>query len=473
MTIMPWLLFSNKRIPAFEAAHNPLSASNTFHCYCVGWTNSEHAAIFDVDRGFSSSGRLASSLENNTISIEGSRLQVITSGRNVTPLYWACDRANSVFVIGTDLPTVTAAWLNLTDTKPNVHGLAEIQLNGNSCVENIGRLEHNCRLQVDLSSGELTIERIAGTDNLIAQSSRLCDAMEAGEAQIKALRLAIENRLGDGREVGVLVSGGVDSSLVAALIAEQTSEMTAFSIGTDFGDEFDDASQLTEALNKPLHKIMIGEEHILDALAPTIRAFGHADAEAVEIGVAITAFCRKAAGNRLIFTGYGSDLINSGLAVDSGVADDVRANIHKVVDKTRYSSELTNVAARAFGCDLAHPYWDPMVMRIALDTCPSVKTALGREKGHLRMAAQRLLPKEVAWRKKTAIHHGNGLAARLSGLIDSKTSRLSSANHVYVAMLIEQINDAISSPFAPMAPAVIFERAIHKISRSETLLALK
>ncbi|KAF3996236.1 asparagine synthase C-terminal domain-containing protein [Glaciimonas immobilis] len=361
----------------------------------------------------------------------------------------------------------------MTGAELTVYENTGIQHNGNSCVENISRLQHNCRLRVDVSLGKLTIERIVGVDNFIVQSSRLCDPIEAGEIQINALRMAIKNRLAEGREIGVLVSGGVDSSLVAALIAEQTSEMTAFSIGTDFGDEFDDASQLTEALNKPLIKIMFCEEDILNALAPTIRAFGHADREAVEVGVAITAFCRKAAGNRLIFTGYGSDLINSGLTVDSGIAEDIREKIHKVVDKTRYSSELTNVAALACGCDLAHPYWDPMVIRIALDTCPSVKTALGREKGHLRMAAQRLLPKEIAWRKKTAIHHGNGLAAQLSGLIDSKTSRLSSSNQVYGAILIELINDAIISPFSPMAPSVIFERAIHKVSRNEKFLAVK
>ncbi|MBB5202608.1 hypothetical protein HNR39_004477 [Glaciimonas immobilis] len=106
---MPWLLFSNKSIPKFEATQIPLSASKVFHCYCMGWTDSEHATIFDVDRGISRSVCLNSNFENNTIIITESHLQAITSGRNVTPVYWACDRANSIFVIGTDLPTVTAA----------------------------------------------------------------------------------------------------------------------------------------------------------------------------------------------------------------------------------------------------------------------------------------------------------------------------------------------------------------------------
>ncbi|WP_413770058.1 asparagine synthase-related protein, partial [Vibrio vulnificus] len=101
----------------------------------------------------------------------------------------------------------------------------------------------------------------------------------------------------------------------------------AFSIGTPWGDEFDDAQQLADALGRPLNRVELDPQSILLALPQTIRAFGHPQAQAVEIGVAITAFCRQLEEGRMIFTGYGSDLINSGMATGDGLADDIRHSI--------------------------------------------------------------------------------------------------------------------------------------------------
>ncbi len=110
------------------------------------------------------------------------------------------------------------------------------------------------------------------------------------------------------------------------------------------------------------------------------------------------------------------------------------------------------------------PYWDLPVLRTALDTCPSVKTIRNREKGHLRLAAEQWLPTEAAWRKKTAIHHGNGLGSALAQLIDATTGQSDSAAMLYRQILIVQLEQAMRTPLVPLPAEEILDRSLQSIA---------
>jgi len=262
----------------------------------------------------------------------------------------------------------------------------------------------------------------------------------------------------------VLVSGGVDSGLVAALLAAQCPSSEAFSIGTPWGNEFDDAQQLADALGFTLKRIELDPQSILLALPQTIRAFGHTQAQAIEIGVAITAFCRQLEEGRLIFTGYGSDLINSGLATGDGLAKDIQSSIALEVNKTRYSSELTGIAAQACGSELAHPYWDLPVLRTALDTCPSVKTIRDREKGHLRLAAEQWLPAEAALAQENRHPPWQRTEFSAGSAHRYHDRRSDSAARLYQQILIVQLEQAIRTPLVPLPAEEILDCSLQLIA---------
>lgn len=459
MTVQPWLLFSSRPLEPFEGASLPLPAS-TFHCYASAWSIPAPGTQTD------SQGRPCTRLSvggDNLIDVQDDRLTVTTSSRNLTPLYWSADHHGN-FILSTDLLIAASAWMSLTDCQLGVREEAGVHLDDRSSIHGISRLLHSSRLEVLLHGNQVRIGRDAMQDNLAQQNARYNDALLAGQAQIDALQQSIASHLQRPAKVAALVSGGVDSGLVAALLAAQCPNFEAFSIGTPWGDEFDDAQQLADALGCPLNRVELDPQSILLALPQTIRAFGHPQAQAVEIGVAITAFCRQLEEGRMIFTGYGSDLINSGMATGDGLADDIRHSIAVEVNKTRYSSELTEIAARACGSELVHPYWDLPVLRTALDTCPSVKTTRGREKGHLRLAAEQWLPSEVAWRKKTAIHHGNGLGTALSQLIDDTTHQPASAPALYRQILATQLDQAVRAPLTPLGANEALDRSLHSLA---------
>jgi asparagine synthase (glutamine-hydrolysing) len=93
-----------------------------------------------------------------------------------------------------------------------------------------------------------------------------------------ALRLAVERRMVADVPVGVLLSGGLDSSFIVALLAESGQRgLTTFSIGFEAaageeGDEFQYSDLIAKQFDTVHHQIRIGRERFLPAVARTVSA---------------------------------------------------------------------------------------------------------------------------------------------------------------------------------------------------------
>jgi asparagine synthase (glutamine-hydrolysing) len=93
-----------------------------------------------------------------------------------------------------------------------------------------------------------------------------------------ALRTAVRRRLVADVPVGVLLSGGLDSSLIVGLLAEEGQrDLATFSIGFESaggeaGDEFRWSDQVVERFATDHHKLRIPTGQVLDAVEPTVSA---------------------------------------------------------------------------------------------------------------------------------------------------------------------------------------------------------
>ena len=98
------------------------------------------------------------------------------------------------------------------------------------------------------------------------------------EALLGALRTAVERRMVSDVPVGVLLSGGIDSSLVVALLAEQgQTGLATFSIGFESaggesGDEFEYSSLVAERFGTDHHRIPIDDSRLLPGIDATVAA---------------------------------------------------------------------------------------------------------------------------------------------------------------------------------------------------------
>ena len=98
------------------------------------------------------------------------------------------------------------------------------------------------------------------------------------DAVLEALRTAVERRMVADVPVGVLLSGGVDSSIIVGLLAEMGQpDLKTFSIGFESvggieGDEFEFSDIIAEHYGTDHHRFCISNDHMLPALEGAISA---------------------------------------------------------------------------------------------------------------------------------------------------------------------------------------------------------
>lgn len=106
----------------------------------------------------------------------------------------------------------------------------------------------------------------------------LWSARDWQDALMDGLRTAVERRMVADVSVGVLLSGGIDSSIVVALLAEQGQHgLSTFSIGFDSvgdesGDEFFYSDLIAKTFDTDHHRIHIDSSRLLPAVPKTIAA---------------------------------------------------------------------------------------------------------------------------------------------------------------------------------------------------------
>jgi asparagine synthetase B (glutamine-hydrolysing) len=293
------------------------------------------------------------------------------------------------------------------------------------------------------------------------------DPSAAGEAQIQALSAEIgriEATTPEGTGYATLLSGGIDSGTVTYLAAEAGLSVTPYSVGTPWGDELDDAAELCAELGIGLTPVQLTEDQIIASIPEAIRWLGVADPEVVEVALTATSVQRLSAipADKVLLTGYGSDLINAGLYHPYDHPDELIEQCLTAVDRTRRSNELSNRMPLAYGTATHHPFWSEPVMRVALETAPECKVREGREKFHLRVAMGTRLPEPIAWRKKIAVHHGGGLQQGVMRRLEKETGS-PHRERLYLACFAELLDRAAEGELEPTDPWSVLEAAVRRV----------
>jgi asparagine synthase (glutamine-hydrolysing) len=128
------------------------------------------------------------------------------------------------------------------------------------------------------------------------------------------LKASIKRQIVDLKDetVGVFLSGGLDSSIVAALLVQAGVKVRAYSL--DFGDEFTEysyAEQVAQWLKIPLVKVDVTPKRIKSALIPTIQALDIPFGDGVTVPLFL--LCQVASQEvEIIFNGEGGDQLFAG-----------------------------------------------------------------------------------------------------------------------------------------------------------------
>ena len=221
---------------------------------------------------------------------------------------------------------------------------------------------------------------------------------------------------------GVLLSGGLDSSLVAACSARFSARrLQSFAIGLAGSPDLSAARVAARAIGTTHHELCFTVEEGLDALPEVIRHIESYDVTSVRASTPMFLMARtiKAMGIKMVLSGEGSDEMFGGYLYFHR-APSARAFHEETVRKIEalhlYDCNRANKAMAAWGVEARVPFLDLEFLDLAMSMDAEQKRAgPGRmEKALLREAFAGALPDAILWRQKEQFSDGVGY-----GWIDS------------------------------------------------------
>lgn len=259
------------------------------------------------------------------------------------------------------------------------------------------------------------------------------DATRGTSIEPAALRAAFEaavhRQMMTDVPYGVLLSGGLDSSLVAAVAAgfarrrieeDDRGEawwprLHSFAIGLEGSPDLKAAEIAAEALGTVHHGFRYTFEEGLDALPEVIRHIETYDVTTIRASTPMFLLARriKAMGVKMVLSGEGSDEVFGGYLYFHK-APSARAfheeTIRKLDALHYYDCLRANKSMSAWGVEARVPFLDTEFLETAMSFDAEAKMVArkGIEKGILREAFQGALPESILWRQKEQFSDGVG-----------------------------------------------------------------
>lgn len=228
---------------------------------------------------------------------------------------------------------------------------------------------------------------------------------------------------------GVLLSGGLDSSLIAALAARHAERrveddeqsrawwprLHSFAVGLEGSPDLAAAQTVADAIGTVHHGFTYTIQEGLDALEEVIYHLETYDVTTIRAATPMYLMARKirAMGIKMVLSGEGADEVFGGYLYFHK-APDARAfheeTVRKVSRLHQFDCLRANKAMSAWGVEARVPFLDRDFLNFAMAMDPADKMVPegGMEKQVLREALGHLLPEAVAWRQKEQFSDGVG-----------------------------------------------------------------
>lgn len=261
----------------------------------------------------------------------------------------------------------------------------------------------------------------------------------------QALEAAVKRQLMCDVPYGVLLSGGLDSSITSALAKkfsarrieeDETSpawwpQLHSFAIGLEGAPDLKAAAEVADHLGTVHHELNFTVQEGIDALRDVIYHLETYDVTTVRAATPMYLMARmiKAMGIKMVLSGEGSDELFGGYLYFHK-APDAQAFHEETVRKLDklhlYDCLRANKAMAAWGVEARVPFLDKEFIDVAMRLNPSAKLITeGRiEKQILREAFAHYLPESVAWRQKEQFGDGVGYSwiDQLKAFADNQVS---------------------------------------------------
>ncbi|MCR4560142.1 MAG: asparagine synthase B [Bacteroidales bacterium] len=244
-----------------------------------------------------------------------------------------------------------------------------------------------------------------------------------------ALEKAVERQLMSDVPYGVLLSGGLDSSIISAIAKKYSAmrvesgntqqawwpQLHSFAVGLKDSPDLKAAKTVADYIGTVHHEINYTIQEGLDAIRDVIYYIETYDVTTVRASTPMYLLARviKSMGIKMVLSGEGADEIFGGYLYFHK-APNAQAfheeTVRKISKLYLYDCLRANKALSAWGVEGRVPFLDKEFLDVAMNVNPADKMAgNGKiEKHILRKAFEDMLPKEVCWRQKEQFSDGVG-----------------------------------------------------------------
>ena len=259
------------------------------------------------------------------------------------------------------------------------------------------------------------------------------DAVKDNPADIDKLRVglqeAVKQQLMSDVPYGVLLSGGLDSSIISAIAQKYAAKrvedggqtgawwprLHSFAVGLKGAPDLEKARRVAEHIGTVHHEINYTIQEGIDAIRDVIYFTETYDVTTVRASTPMYLLARviKSMGIKMVLSGEGADEIFGGYLYFHK-APSAQAFHEETVRKLSklhwYDCLRANKSLSAWGVEGRVPFLDRDFLDIAMRLNPQAKMCPGdvMEKKILRKAFADMLPEEIAWRQKEQFSDGVG-----------------------------------------------------------------
>lgn len=261
-------------------------------------------------------------------------------------------------------------------------------------------------------AGNIIEKKIAA----FSTGEKLADEKTAREMLFECLEQSVNKRYY--KPCAIAFSGGLDSSLLAALCKDAKLYSAGMKGSHDIGQTRKAAKLLALQDNLHLHELTMDE--LETAIPCVINAIESTDAMKVSIALPLY-FASKDAhsdGIRVILSGQGADELFAGYKrYESMTIPELESALKKDLENiARNNLERDDAVTMANSVELRVPYLDRKVVELALRIVPELKIHNGIRKYILRLASSMILPEELVWKEKKAAQYSSGVYSAMEKL---------------------------------------------------------
>ena len=259
------------------------------------------------------------------------------------------------------------------------------------------------------------------------------EAVKDNEADIATLRDALEKavkrQLMSDVPYGVLLSGGLDSSVISAIAKKFAKnrvetddqkeawwpQLHSFAVGLKGAPDLAKAKEVADHIGTVHHEINYTIQEGLDAIRDVIYHIETYDVTTVRASTPMYLLARviRSMGIKMVLSGEGADEIFGGYLYfhkAPSSKDFHEETVRKLGKLYLYDCLRANKSLAAWGVEGRVPFLDKEFLDVAMRLNPQAKMCAGKEieKKIVRLACADLLPESVAWRQKEQFSDGVG-----------------------------------------------------------------